>query len=82
MASLLLDARELVKKWATVNLVADKNQQRGEVDRLAEALKSFTRAEAMRLVQGARGAPTLCSYSNDGTPQTVRKRVVTSGAGG
>ena len=67
------DAREMVKKWAAVSLVADPAEQR-QVDRLAEAVKSFTRAEAERLVQGAKGVPTLCSYSNDGTPQTVRKR--------
>ena len=80
-ASSTVSARDLVKKWACISAVADPPDQR-EIDRLAEALKSFTRAEALRLVRGAMGAPTLCSYSNDGTPQTVRKRVVTSGAGG
>ena len=80
-ASVLLSARDLIKKWAQVSQVADKPQQ-AQVDRLAEALKHFSRAEAQRLVQGAQGVPILSSYSNDGTPQSVRKRVVTSGAGG
>ena len=67
-ASSLLDARDLVKKWASVSLVAGPVSQR-QIDRLAEALISITRAEAQRLVTGAKGAPILCSYSNDGTPQ-------------
>ena len=64
----VVSARELVKKWAQVSAVADHNQQPQEVDRLAEALKHFTRAEARRLVVGAQGDPILVSYSNDGTP--------------
>jgi len=72
----------MVKKWAQVSLVAPPNEQRDEVDRLAEALSSFTRAEARRLVVGAKGAPLLCSYSNDGTPMTVRKRIMIQGVGG
>ena len=53
-ASVLLSARDLIKKWAQVSQVADKPQQ-AQVDRLAEALKHFSRAEAQRLVQGAQG---------------------------
>ena len=79
MASTLVTARDQVKKWAQVSRVANPNEQRDEVDRLAEALKTFTRAEARRLVVGAQGAPLLCSYSNDGTPQTVRKRIRSTG---
>ena len=82
MASSVLSARDLVKTWSQVARVADANQQKYEVGRLAEALSSFTRAEAQRLVVGAKGAPLLCSYSNDGTPMIVRKQIVTQGVGG
>ena len=74
-SSSVVTARELVKKWSQVSAVADHNQQPQEVDRLAETLKIFTRAEARRLVVGAQGYPILVSYSNDGTPLSVRKRV-------
>ena len=67
-SSLVVSARDQVKNWAQVSLVASREEQRQEVDRLAEALSSFTRAEARRLVVGAKGAPLLFSYSNDGTP--------------
>ena len=67
-ASSVLSSREMVKKWAQVSLVAHPNEQRDEVGRLAEALSSFIRAEAQRLVVGAKGAPLLCSHSNDGNP--------------
>ena len=69
MASTLVTARDQAKKWAQVSRVADQQEQRDEVDRLAEALKTFTRAEARRLLVGAQGTPLLCSYSNDGTPR-------------
>ena len=54
-ASSVLSSREMVKKWAQVSLVAHPNEQRDEVGRLAEALSSFIRAEAQRLVVGAKG---------------------------
>ena len=40
------------------------------------------RFAVLRLVVGAKGAPLPCSYSNDGTPMTVRKRVVLQGVAG
>ena len=82
MASSVVTARDLVKKWSQVSRVADHHEQPQEIDRLAEALKHFSRAEARKLVVGAKGVPILCSYSNDGTPMTVRKRVVLQGAAG
>ena len=78
----MVSARDLVKMWSQVSRVADRDEQRQEVDRLAEALKHFSRAEARKLVVGAKGVPILCSYSNDGTPMTVRKRVVLQGVAG
>ena len=82
MANPPLDAPGLVRKWAHVSLVAEHNEER-HVDRLAEALKMFVRAQAQQLVVGAKGVPILCSYPNDGTPLLVRKReVVTPGVGG
>ena len=82
MASSVVSARDLVKKRAQVSAVADHNEQPREVDRLADALRIFTRAEARRLVVGAQGVPILVSYSNDGTPLSVRKRVVLPGVAG
>ena len=78
----MVSARDLVKMWSQVSRVADHNEQPQVVDRLAEALKHFSRAEARKLVVGAKGVPILCSYSNDGTPMTVRKRVVLQGVAG
>ena len=78
----MVSGRDLVKKWSQVSRVADRDEQREEVDRLVEALKHFSRAEARKLVVGAKGVPILCSYSNDGTPMTVRKRVVLQGVAG
>ena len=63
-------------------MIADPHEQRDEAECLAETLKRFLRAEAERLVAEAKGAPVLCSYSNDGTPLMARKRSVTQGVAG
>ena len=41
MASTVVIAGDLVKQWAHVSRVANKEEQRDQVDRLAEALKSI-----------------------------------------
>ena len=81
-SSSAVSARDLMKAWSQVSRVSSREEQRDVVDRLAEALKIFTRAEARRLVVGAQGDPILVSYSNDGTPLSVRKRVVLPGVDG
>ena len=61
--------------------VAGKHGDR-EVDKLTEVLKFFTASEARQLVVSAHGRPTLCSYSNDGTPIRTTTRAVSSGSMG
>ena len=72
---------DLIRGWSLVHKVAGMAGAR-ECDKLTEVIKVMVAAEARQLVLEAKGRPTLCSYSNDGTPMRILKRVVTEGVGG
>ena len=74
-------ACEQIRSWSSVHRVAGVHESR-EADKLAEVLKFFTGSEARQLVVSAQGRPTLCSYSNDGTPIRTTTREVTTGSMG
>jgi hypothetical protein len=64
---------ESLQKYTSASTVwSDAEKQ--EVRKLCEVGKSFLRQKLVALVKQAKGAPTLLSYSCDGTPLTTKQR--------